>query len=154
VQTESLEIDHVAYQVIAGAQDFDVVAAPNLFGDIVADGAALLLGSRGLSYSANFGPRHAAVYQTGHGAAYDIAGLDVANPIGQILTTAMMLRETFGDDDAAAAINGAVAETVRQGYRTRDIAAPGATVIGTQAFGQLVVERLAAPVDPPQQATT
>ncbi|MCH6567232.1 MAG: 3-isopropylmalate dehydrogenase, partial [Nitrospinae bacterium] len=90
LETSVLEIDNASYQIIASASEFDVIVAPNLFGDILADVAALLLGSRGLSYSGNFSANGIATYQTGHGAAYDIAGKEVANPIGLNLSTAVM----------------------------------------------------------------
>jgi len=126
-----LEVDNAAYQLVAAAREFDVVVAPNLFGDILSDGAALLLASRGLSFSGNFGPRGAAVYQTGHGCARDLAGRGVANPIAQILAGAMMLRESFGMAQTAASIEAAVELALGKGLRTRDIAEPGTRVVGT-----------------------
>ena len=86
VAVEILDVDNASFQLVAHARDFDVIAAPNLFGDILADTAAVLLGSRGMSYSANFGLGGRGVYQTGHGAAYDLAGSDSANPVAQILS--------------------------------------------------------------------
>lgn len=158
--TNTLEVDNAAYQVIANAQAFDVVVAPNLFGDVVSDVAALLLGSRGLSYSANLGERRIGVYQTGHGAAFDLAGTNTANPIGQILSAAMMLREHFGLHAAAADIEAAVAETVASGLRTPDISASNAhvasscdttskppNVLGTRELGNAIataVSKIAA----------
>ncbi|MEM8885768.1 MAG: isocitrate/isopropylmalate family dehydrogenase [Planctomycetota bacterium] len=146
VQTEVLEVDNAAYQIVARARSFDVVAAPNLFGDILSDLAALLLGSRGLSYSGNFdGNFHgggAAVFQTGHGCAHDLAGRDVANPLGQILSAAMMLRAAFDRPTDAARIERAVERTVADGFRTADIAGPDATVVGTREMGRRVAENL------------
>jgi 3-isopropylmalate dehydrogenase len=74
IELTVLEIDNAIYQMIARPQDFDVIVSPNMFGDVLADSGALLLGSRGMSYSGNFGRDGRAVYQTGHGAAHDIAG--------------------------------------------------------------------------------
>lgn len=142
-----LEIDNAVFQLIANPGQFDVVLSPNMFGDVLADCAALLLASRGLSYSGNFNDRGNGVYQTGHGAARDIAGKDVANPIGQILSLGMMLRESFCWPEADAALRQAVRETLRQGKCTSDIAMPGQEVVGTAEFGRLVranLERLLA----------
>ena len=115
-------IDNATYQLIANARQFDVIVSPNMFGDVLADCGALLLGSRGMSFSGNFSAKGYAVYQTGHGAAHDIAGADVANPIGQINSLSMLLRESFAWPEAAKALETAVTTTLAQGYRTRDIA--------------------------------
>ncbi len=135
-----LEIDNAIYQLIARPQDFDVIVSPNLFGDVLADSGALLLGSRGMSYSGNFGSDRRAVYQTGHGAAYDLAGRDLANPVGQILSMAMMLRESFELPHHAARVEAAIASTLARGYRTRDIARPDSVVVGTHALGELIAD--------------
>lgn len=140
VTCQVLEIDNAAYQLIANPREFDVVVAPNLFGDILSDAASLLLGSRGMSYSGNFGPGHRAVYQTGHGAARDLAGRDRANPVGQIYALAMLLRESFGWTHEATAVESAIAFVLGQGWRTPDIAGPASRVIGTRELG----ERIAA----------
>ena len=140
LDTHVLEVDAASYQIIAKAHEFDVVVAPNLFGDILSDSAALLLGSRGLSYSGNFGLPGVAVYQTGHGAAYDIAGKGVANPIGQIMSAAMLLRESFGLVDAAASMAKAIERTLADDIRTADIAAAGSTVLATQEMGRRIAE--------------
>jgi 3-isopropylmalate dehydrogenase len=129
---ELLEVDNAAYQLIADAQRFDVIVAPNLFGDVLADCGALLLGSRGMSFSGNFSAAGAAVYQTGHGAAYDLAGRGSANPLGQIQALAMMLRESYAWPAGADLIEAAIGKTLAAGWRTADIAAPGMQVIGTQ----------------------
>ena len=86
---------HRLYRLIQDARDLDLIVTPNLFGDVLADLGAVLLGSRGLSFSGNFSATGAAVYQTNHGAGYDLAGTDQANPVGQILSLAMLLRESF-----------------------------------------------------------
>jgi 3-isopropylmalate dehydrogenase len=143
VRVEMLEIDNAVYQLIANARQFDVVVSPNMFGDVLADCGALLLGSRGMSYSGNFSPTGCAVYQTGHGAAHDIAGSDAANPIGQIHSLAMMLRESFDWPQAAQALESAVATTLAQGLRTRDIAAPDSRVVGTVELGRWIDSTLA-----------
>jgi 3-isopropylmalate dehydrogenase len=101
------EIDNAVYQLVTNPRQFDVIVSPNLFGDVMADCASALLASRGLSYSGNFNDRGHAAYQTGHGAARDIAGLDLANPTGQILSLAMLLRESFAWPAAAAKLTAA-----------------------------------------------
>ena len=112
----------------------------NMFGDVLADVGTLLLGSRGMSFSGNFGPRCAA-YQTGHGAAYDLADTDTANPLGQILSLAMMLRESFFWPEGAARVEAAIATTL-ENYRTMDIAGGGAQVLGTRAMARQVCHAL------------
>ena len=150
IALHELEIDNAVFQLVANPAQFDVVLSPNMFGDVLADCAALLLASRGLSYSGNFNDAGNGVYQTGHGAARDIAGKDVANPIGQILSLGMMLRESFCWPEADAALRQAVRETLRQGHCTSDIAMPGHRQVGTAEFGRLVktnLERLLADAD-------
>ncbi len=144
IELTVLEIDNAVYQMIARPQAFDVIVSPNMFGDVLADSGALLLGSRGMSYSGNFGGDGPAVYQTGHGAAHDIAGHDLANPIGQMLSVAMMLRESFGLPRQAALVEAAIGNTLARGYRTRDIAGANSTPVGTRAMGDLVTEAVLA----------
>jgi 3-isopropylmalate dehydrogenase len=128
------EIDNAVYQMIANPAQFDVIVSPNLFGDVLADCGSLLLSSRGLSYSGNFNDNGNAVYQTGHGAAKDIAGKGIANPIGQILSLGMMLRESFCWGEADIALREALRATLREKICTRDIIVPGAEIVGTQVF--------------------
>jgi 3-isopropylmalate dehydrogenase len=140
VSLEILDVDNASFQIIAHPRRFDVIATSNLLGDILADGATTLLGSRGMSYSANFGPQGRAVYQTGHGAAHDLAGRDTANPVAQILSLAMMLHESFGLAAAARGIEAAVERVLAAGFRTPDIAGPASRVVGTRELA----ERIAA----------
>jgi 3-isopropylmalate dehydrogenase len=142
VDTTVLEIDNASFQMVANAQNFDVVVAPNMFGDILSDCATLLLGSRGLSYSGNFGNSGIAVYQTAHGAAYDLAETDTANPIGQIFSLSMMLRESFWLPHLSEKIEAVIEATLAAGWRTADIAAPGCKVIGTREMGKRISEAL------------
>lgn len=145
IQMEVLEIDNACYQIISRPRDFDVVVAPNLFGDIVSDVASLLMGSRGLSYSANFSKDlRCAVYQTGHGAAHDLKGLDIANPIGQILSLAMLLEQSFGLHSIASLVRTSVQEVLSENSRTRDIANPDSLVLGTDEIGRRIDDRLRA----------
>ena len=135
-----LDIDHAAYQLVAEPHAFDVIAAPNLFGDVLSDLGAVLLRARGLSYSGNFGEGGVGVYQTGHGAAYDLARSDQANPLGQIQALAMLLHESFGLARVSAAILDAIHVVLAAGVRTADVAAPGATVVGTAEMGARVAD--------------
>lgn len=142
VRCRTLNVDLAAYLLVQHPQDFDVLATPNLFGDILADLGGVLLGSRALSFSGNFSRSGAAVYQTNHGAAYDLAGTDRANPAGQIFSLAMLLRESFGLVEEAGRIEAAVAEVWRQGFRTADLAASGQRAIGTREMGERVAEEI------------
>jgi len=147
VELELIEVDNACYQIVAAAPRFDVVVAPNLFGDIVADTAALVLGSRGLSFSANFGDNGKAVYQTGHGAAYDLAGRDAANPIGQIRSLAMMLHESFGLAELRGAIERSITAVLAEGWRTSDVMTAGSTRIGTNELGRRIADRARTEVE-------
>jgi 3-isopropylmalate dehydrogenase len=141
VDVRLVDVDLMAYQLVSRPQSFDVIAAANLFGDVIADLGAAMLGSRGLSFGGNYSPGGDAVYQTNHGAAYDLAGTDRANPVAQIFSVAMMLRETFGLSREAAAVEEAVRSVWRDGWRTDDLAAPSARTIGTHQMGSLIAER-------------
>jgi 3-isopropylmalate dehydrogenase len=151
VELRFLEVDTAAYQLLADASAFDVVVAPNMFGDVLADGAALLLGSRGMSCSANLGDGGRGVYQTGHGAAYDLAGTDRANPLGQIHALGMLLRESFGLEQLARQLQAAIEDTLAAGWRTADIAAPGSRIVGTQQLAEQVAAALSARLAPTRQ---
>jgi 3-isopropylmalate dehydrogenase len=139
---EVLEVDNAGFQMVAHPRAFDVVVAPNLFGDVLADAATVLLGSRGMSYSANFGPDGRGVYQTGHGAAHDLAGTDRANPVAQILSLATMLRESFGLADAAAQVEEAVERVLLTRIRTADVAGCDSVVVGTRELTERIVREL------------
>ena len=143
VEASFVDIDLAAYRLVQDPLSFDVIAASNLFGDVLADVGAVLLASRGMSFSGNFSEAGAAVYQTNHGSAVDLAGQGRANPIGQIASAAMMLRESYGLAREAAWIEDSVEDVLRLGFRTFDIAEPGATVVGTAELG----ERVAAGVE-------
>jgi len=135
-----LDIDLAAYLLIREPLSFDVIAASNLFGDVLADVGALLLASRGASFSGNFSEEGAAVYQTNHGSALDIAGQGRANPIGQICSLAMLLRESLGLAREASWIEEALAEVVASGHRPFDVAEQGERTVGTAEMGELVAE--------------
>jgi len=144
VRYSVLEVDHAAYYLVQQPHELDVIAAPDLYGDILADLGGALLGSRGLTYSGNFSANGAAVYQTNHGGAYDLAGADQANPSGQILSLAMMLRESFGLTRDAELVEEALRASWRAGWRTFDIAEPGCSVVGTREFADRVADAVRA----------
>jgi 3-isopropylmalate dehydrogenase len=142
-------VDTTAMRLIQSPSAFDVVLTENMFGDILSDEAAVLAGSLGMLPSASLGERTTAhgtfgLYEPIHGSAPDIAGRDIANPIGTILSAAMMLRLSLGRADAAAAIEAAVASALDDGLRTADLAVPGQlSVSTTSGFGGAIAERVA-----------
>ncbi len=139
-----LDIDYAAYRLIQHPLEFDVIAAPNLFGDILSDLGGLLLGSRALTYGGNFSAAGNAFYQTNHGAAYDLAGSDRANPVGQILSAAMMVRESFRLGEIADSIEAAIRAVWKDGWRTADLAEGACRVAGTRQITDLIVDALQA----------
>jgi 3-isopropylmalate dehydrogenase len=143
IDVARVEVDNACFQLVAEPRRFDVIVAPNLLGDIVADVAAVLLGSRGMSFSGNFGADGRAVYQTGHGAAHDLAGSGRANPGATMLALAMMLRESFGLVEAAERVEAAVERTLAAGFRTPDVAGPDAVVLSTGQLARRVAEAVA-----------
>ena len=132
LRTREIEMDYAVYHLIQDPQMLDVVVTPNMFGDILSDAGGVLLGSRGLCHGASYSPTGAAVYQTNHGAAHDLAGTDRANPVGQIFALAMLLHESFGLVHEARLIEAAVADVWRNGYRTADVAEAGSRIVGTR----------------------
>jgi len=145
-------VDSCAMLLVRRPADFDVIVTENLFGDILSDEAAVLAGSLGMLPSASLGERRTehgtfGLYEPIHGSAPDIAGQDKANPIGTILSAAMLLRMSLGREDAAAAIEAAVRATLDAGWRTGDLADAarlddGLVVVGTTAFATAVIEQL------------
>jgi 3-isopropylmalate dehydrogenase len=142
VEAKFMNVDLAAYELIQNPSRFDVIVAPNLFGDILADICGVLVSSRGVTFSGNFDPQGHGVYQTNHGCAHDLAGTDTANPAGQFFSLAMLLRESFGLDEAAALIEKSLAETWRAGWRTADLAEPGCKILGTKAMTEKVTEQI------------
>ena len=140
-----MDIDFAAYQLLQTPGDFDVIASPNCFGDILADLGGHFFGSRGLTYGASYSSEGFGVYQTNHGCAYDLAGKNKANPVGQIFSLAMLLRESFQLPEAADAIIHAVRSVWAQGWRTADLMERGVRLIGTEAFADKITEALEIP---------
>ena len=137
-----LEIDNACFQVLADPTRFDVIATPNMFGDVLGDTATALLGSRGMAYSVNVGESDRAVYQTAHGAAHDLTGKDVANPTAQVLSLAWLVRESLGLPAVADAMERAVRTEIGRGVRTSDIAGENSMVVGTTRFTERVCDEI------------
>ncbi len=141
VELRHMYVDNCAMQLIRNPKQFDVIVTTNLFGDILSDEAAMLTGSIGMLPSASVGAE-VGMYEPIHGSAPDIAGKDMANPIGMIASGAMMLRHSFDLGKEADLIEGAIQKVLAQGYRTKDIEAPGTKLVGTKEMGALILQNL------------
>lgn len=139
VAVDHLFVDACAMHLVTDPRRFDVILTENLFGDILSDEAAVLTGSLGMLPSATIGGR-TDLYEPVHGSAPDIAGKDIANPIGAIASVALMLRHTAKHEGSAVAIERAIDRVLDEGYRTRDISAVGAKVLTTAEMGMLIAE--------------
>jgi 3-isopropylmalate dehydrogenase len=147
-------VDSCAMLLVRRPADFDVIVTENLFGDILSDEASVLAGSLGVLPSASLGARRTehgtfGLFEPIHGSAPDIAGRDIADPIGTILSAAMLLGTSLGRADAAEAVETAVGRALDDGWRTADLADPGdasdgLVVVGTTAFATAVIEALEA----------
>ena len=156
VEVGHQRVDSCAMLLVKRPAGFDVLVTENLFGDILSDEASVLAGSLGMLPSASVGDRRTAhgrfgLYEPIHGSAPDIAGTDAANPIGTILSAAMLLRWSLGLERAADDVEAAVDRALADGYRTADLLPPdgdraGLRVVGTTEMTTAVVDRLAAPV--------
>ena len=139
VTLEHCYVDTAAMRLVSGPAEIDVLVTENMFGDILSDEAAVLAGSLGMLPSASLGSGPG-VFEPVHGSAPDLAGRDVANPIGAIATVALLLRHGLGLGEPAAAVERAIATALEQGARTADIAGPGERVMGTSEMGAYVAE--------------
>ena len=149
VELSHMLVDNCAMQLVRDPRQFDVIVTENMFGDILSDEAAMLTGSLGMLPSASLGAAPTAggvgtfgLYEPIHGSAPTIAGQNIANPLATILSTALLLRHSLGQEAAATQIEKAVANTLNAGHRTADIAAPGTPVLSTQAMGDAVIAAL------------
>jgi 3-isopropylmalate dehydrogenase len=142
VAVEHILVDAAAMHLIRRPADFDVIVTENMFGDILTDEASMLAGSLGLSPSASLGDGKRGLYEPIHGSAPDIAGKGIANPVGTILSAALLLRHSLGLETEARTIEAAVASALSQGLRTADIAAGGRSV-GTAEAGETIVALMA-----------
>jgi 3-isopropylmalate dehydrogenase len=144
VKLEHLYVDNAAMQLVKAPKSFDVIVTGNMFGDILSDEAAMLTGSIGMLPSASLNADNRGLYEPSHGSAPDIAGKGIANPLATILSAAMMLRYSLGQDEAARRIEAAVEGALADGLRTGDIWSEGTRKVGTREMGDAVVARLKA----------
>lgn len=142
VTLEHMLVDNCAMQLVRDPKQFDVILTENMFGDILSDEASMVTGSIGMLSSASLNETKFGLYEPSHGSAPDIAGQNVANPIATILSAAMMLRFSLDLDEAADAVEAAVKQVLKDGYRTGDIMSEGCTRVGTKEMGDLIAERV------------
>ena len=135
-------VDNCAMQIVKDPSQFDVIVTENMFGDILSDEASMITGSIGMIPSSSLGASGCGLYEPIHGSAPDIAGRDIANPIGTILSAAMMLRFSFDMSDEADAIEHAVSKFLDAGYRTADIMSDGMTLVGCRQCGDIILENI------------
>ena len=152
VELEHMYADNLSMQLIRQPSRFDVIVGENTFADIISDEAAVLSGSLGMLPSASLpgapladnerGAMGPALYEPVHGSAPDIAGKGIANPIGAVLSMAMMLRHSLGLGEEATAVEGSVEGVLAEGYRTADIAGDGGDVVKTAEMGNVIAGRV------------
>ncbi len=142
VELSHMLVDNCAMQIVKDPSQFDVIVTENMFGDILSDEASMITGSIGMIPSSSLGEGTRGLYEPIHGSAPDIAGKDIANPIGTILAAAMMLRFSFDMAQEADAIESAVSKVLDAGWRTGDIFSPGATRVGCTEMGRLILENI------------
>lgn len=142
VTLEHMLVDNCAMQLVRDPKQFDVILTENMFGDILSDEASMVTGSIGMLASASLNETRFGLYEPSGGSAPDIAGQGIANPIATILSAAMMLRFSLDQDKAADAIEAAVSQVLKDGYRTGDIMSDGCTKVGTARMGDLICERI------------
>ena len=138
VELSDMLVDNCAMQIVKDPSQFDVIVTENMFGDILSDEASMITGSIGMIPSSSLGATSCGLYEPIHGSAPDIAGLDLANPLGTILSAAMMLRYSFDMPQEANAIERAVSDYLDAGYRTADIMSEGKTRVGCSRCGELI----------------
>ena len=142
VELDHQLVDSTAMRLVARPTDYDVLVTENMFGDILSDLGGGLAGSLGMLPSASIGEDGPGLYEPVHGSAPDIAGQDKANPLGLILSIAMMFEQSFAMVDVARAIETSVEQVLEEGLRTADIANPGDRIVGTAAMGEAVCKAL------------
>ncbi|MGO1460985.1 MAG: 3-isopropylmalate dehydrogenase [Marinobacter sp.] len=142
VELSHMYVDNAAMQLVRAPKQFDVIVTGNMFGDILSDEAAMLTGSIGMLPSASLNSKKQGMYEPCHGSAPDIAGKSMANPLATIISAAMMLRYSLGEEQAAAAIEAAVSSVLDQGLRTSDIMSENGTQVSTREMGDAVLAAL------------
>ena len=144
VAFEHMLVDAAAMHLIRRPRDFDVCVTENMFGDILTDEASMLAGSLGLLPSASLGDGKRGLYEPIHGSAPDIAGQGIANPVGTILSVAMLLRHSLGLSAEADTIEKAVTDAIGEGARTKDIVPAGGKALSTRQVGDAILAKLPA----------
>ncbi|TCL59857.1 3-isopropylmalate dehydrogenase [Kineothrix alysoides] len=142
VTLEHMLVDNCAMQLVKDPAQFDVILTENMFGDILSDEASMVTGSIGMLASASLNDTKFGLYEPSHGSAPDIAGKNIANPIATVLSAAMMLRFTFDLDKEADAVEAAVKQVLKEGYRTSDIMSEGCKKVSCTQMGDLLAERI------------
>ena len=142
VEYGEMFVDNASMQLVKDPSQFDVIVTGNMFGDILSDEASMLTGTIGMIPSSSLGGGTRGMYEPIHGSAPDIAGQNKANPIGTILSAAMMLKYSFGMDSEAAAIEAAVEQALNDGLRTADMMAEGCTPASCSEMGDAIAARL------------
>lgn len=142
VELNHMYVDNAAMQLVRNPSQFDVMLTSNIFGDILSDEASMITGSIGMLASASLGEGTVGMYEPIHGSAPDIAGKDLANPLAQILSAAMMLEYSMNMPEAAREVEKAVVTVLEKGYRTGDIWTEGFTKVGTKEMGKLVLNEI------------
>ena len=142
VELSDMLVDNCAMQIVKNPAQFDVIVTENMFGDILSDEASMITGSIGMIPSSSLGASTNGLYEPIHGSAPDIAGMDVANPIGTILSAAMMLRYSFDMPTEAECIENAVSAVLDKGFRTADIMSEGCVKVGCSEMGRLIISRM------------
>ena len=140
VKLEHMLVDNSAMQLVKDPAQFDVMVTENMFGDILSDEASMITGSIGMLPSASMNETKFGLYEPSGGSAPDIAGQNKANPIATILSAAMMLRYSFDMNDEADAVENAVRQTIRDGYRTGDIMSDGMKLLSCKEMGSKIAE--------------
>ena len=142
VELSDMLVDNCAMQIVKNPSQFDVIVTENMFGDILSDEASMITGSIGMIPSSSLGATSCGLYEPIHGSAPDIAGMDIANPIGTILSAAMMLRYSFDMPEEADCIENAVSAVLDEGFRTADIMSDGCKKVGCSEMGKLIISKL------------
>lgn len=141
IEMWDLLVDNCAMQLVKSPRQFDVVVTSNMFGDILSDEASMLSGSLGMLASASIGDGPG-LYEPSHGSAPKYTGMDVVNPTATVMSAVMMLRYSFGMEEEASRVEGAIERVLADGFRTKDIMEEGKELVGTSRMGDLIVERL------------
>jgi 3-isopropylmalate dehydrogenase len=142
IQLNHMYVDNAAMQLVRNPAQFDVMLCGNMFGDILSDEASMITGSLGMLPSASMNASNFGLYEPSGGSAPDIAGQNIANPIAQILSLALMLRYTYNEEKPAVSIEQSITKTLSQGYRTSDIYSKGCTKLNTPKITEKIIANL------------